>query len=227
MVPTHKSSRRGSKGFTLIELLIVVAIIAILAAIAVPNFLEAQTRSKVSRVRADLRSIATALESYRVDNNKYPPTPFTAAGVIRVTSNLLSTPLAYISTANLLDPFVSANLGNFQYFPPSGVATTYAEDPLYPGEAAGDPIAGRRYYYQSNRDDRRSASTQIALLAAIPVEGEWVTGSFGPDRDRDLVTITSATPSYSVLEPYDPTNGTISSGDVVRSQRESQGTIRP
>ena len=61
------------RGFTLIELLIVVAIIAILAAIAVPNFLEAQTRSKVSRVKADQRSITTALESYVVDTNKYPP----------------------------------------------------------------------------------------------------------------------------------------------------------
>jgi prepilin-type N-terminal cleavage/methylation domain-containing protein len=60
------------KGFTLIELLIVVAIIAILAAIAVPNFLEAQVRSKVSRVQADQRSMATALASYYVDNNGYP-----------------------------------------------------------------------------------------------------------------------------------------------------------
>ena len=61
-----------TRAFTLIELLIVVAIIAILAAIAVPNFLEAQTRAKVSRSRADLRSLATAVESYRVDHNKYP-----------------------------------------------------------------------------------------------------------------------------------------------------------
>lgn len=67
----HKSLH--PKGFTLIELLIVVAIIAILAAIAVPNFLEAQTRSKVSRVKADMRTIATGLEIYRLDNNDYPP----------------------------------------------------------------------------------------------------------------------------------------------------------
>ena len=60
------------KGFTLIELLIVVAIIAILAAIAVPNFLEAQVRSKVSRARSDMRSLATGIESYYVDNNQYP-----------------------------------------------------------------------------------------------------------------------------------------------------------
>ena len=60
-------------GFTLIELLIVVAIIAILAAIAIPNFLAAQTRSKVSRAKADMRTAATGMEAYRIDNSNYPP----------------------------------------------------------------------------------------------------------------------------------------------------------
>lgn len=71
----------GKKGFTLIELLIVVAIIAILAAIAVPNFLEAQVRAKVSRAKADIRSLATALESYVVDNNNFPPDVTSVGGM--------------------------------------------------------------------------------------------------------------------------------------------------
>src|SRR3954453_20338717 len=62
---------KKSTAFTLIELLIVVAIIAILAAIAVPNFLEAQVRAKVSRVSTDMRSVTVALEAYAVDTNKY------------------------------------------------------------------------------------------------------------------------------------------------------------
>jgi len=60
------------RAFTLIELLIVVAIIGILAAIAVPNFINAQERAKVGRARSDVRSIVNALEMYRLDNNNYP-----------------------------------------------------------------------------------------------------------------------------------------------------------
>ena len=60
------------KGFTLIELLIVVAIIGIIAAIAVPNLLTAIQRSKRSRTVADIRAIGTALGSYQVDNNIFP-----------------------------------------------------------------------------------------------------------------------------------------------------------
>src|SRR6056300_980877 len=68
----RRRSRQLNRAFTLIELLIVVLIIAILAAIAVPNFLEFQTRAKVSRVKSDHRSLATAIEAYYVDNNQYP-----------------------------------------------------------------------------------------------------------------------------------------------------------
>src|SRR5262245_12822336 len=58
-------------GFTLIELLIVVAIIAILAAIAIPNLLEGKVRAKTSCVKADMKTLVTALEAYRTDNNAY------------------------------------------------------------------------------------------------------------------------------------------------------------
>ncbi len=64
--------KRDSKGFTLIELLIVVAIIGIIAAIAIPNLLNAIDRGKQKRTMADMRSIGTAVESYAVDNNLYP-----------------------------------------------------------------------------------------------------------------------------------------------------------
>jgi len=60
------------RAFTLIELLIVVSIISILAAIAVPNFLLAQRRAYQARCSSNLRSIAVALQSYKIDHNKYP-----------------------------------------------------------------------------------------------------------------------------------------------------------
>ncbi len=97
---------KSRRGFTLIELLIVVAIIAILAAIAVPNFLEAQIRARVSRTTADLRSVATALESYYVDNNNYPPVQLESYARLYVEYlSQLTTPIAYITSVGLKDPF--------------------------------------------------------------------------------------------------------------------------
>ena len=63
---------RRQRGFTLIELLIVVAIIGIIAAIAIPNLLNAINRGRQKRSMADMRSIATAVEAYAVDNSFYP-----------------------------------------------------------------------------------------------------------------------------------------------------------
>jgi prepilin-type N-terminal cleavage/methylation domain-containing protein len=63
---------RGIKGFTLIELLIVIAIILILIAIALPNFLEAQVRAKVTKSLGELRSVGIAMEAYYLDWNLYP-----------------------------------------------------------------------------------------------------------------------------------------------------------
>ena len=62
------NSKRG--GFTLVEIMIVVAIIALLAAIAVPNFLRARKRSQATRILEDLRMIDSALDQYAIETNK-------------------------------------------------------------------------------------------------------------------------------------------------------------
>ncbi len=80
----------------MIELLIVVAIIGIIAAIAIPNLLNAINRSKQKRTMADMRSISTAIESYAIDNAAYPAasSPATLAASIEP---------AYIKTLPLVD----------------------------------------------------------------------------------------------------------------------------
>lgn len=193
------------KAFTLIELLIVVAIIAILAAIAVPNFLEAQTRSKVSRVKADMRSVATALEAYMVDYNHYPPcAPY--PGFPSYPSNLLAytpcitTPVAYMSSTNFVDPFVSYSkrglTESLRYF------NFEVYDGAAPYETWGDSE-------MTNED---------------PLRGFMLT-SVGPDKVEGDVVHTYAKSAYTpenLIDGmdnggiYDPTNGTVSSGDVVR-----------
>jgi prepilin-type N-terminal cleavage/methylation domain-containing protein len=133
------------RAFTLIELLIVVAIIAILAAIAVPNFLEAQMRSKISRVKNDLRTIATGLEAYRVDYNKPPPTPFAAPNLVfRVMSNRITTPVAYVN-GGIYDPFVDSMLPDFHYYNTAGDLSRYRYDPNSPSDTeSADPRGGAR-----------------------------------------------------------------------------------
>ena len=78
--------------FTLIELLIVVAIIGILAAIAVPNFLNARIRAKVSRMEADHHALTTAEQMYRLDHNTFHKHRHTANQHVPLT-----TPIAYMN----------------------------------------------------------------------------------------------------------------------------------
>ena len=63
------------KGFTLVEIMIVVAIIALLAAIAVPGFLRARKRSQASRILNDLRMIDSAVDQYAIETNRKTDDP--------------------------------------------------------------------------------------------------------------------------------------------------------
>ncbi len=104
-------TQRNQKGFTLIELLIVVAIIGIIAAIAIPNLLNAIDRGKQKRTMADLRSVGTAVESYSIDNNVYP-----VAAAMSTLEPFIEP--VYIRTAPLTDGWtrtfqVSATIGEY------------------------------------------------------------------------------------------------------------------
>lgn len=192
-----RSLSEKTRGFTLIELLIVVAVIAILAAIAIPNFLEAQVRAKVSRVDSDLRSIATALEAYYVDANSYPPDgddlqvfdPATDFD-LRKRLSVLTTPIAYMTTIPV-DPFHT----NF-------VDLGGRVNVLFVG---GSPYPYIYNTYGNHFGHELLGST----VANSGNPSNWTLTSLGPNQNFDSVV------GYRVH--YDPTNGTVSDGDIHRS----------
>ncbi|MBN1478137.1 prepilin-type N-terminal cleavage/methylation domain-containing protein [Candidatus Sumerlaeota bacterium] len=199
-------------GFTLIELLIVVAIIAILAAIAVPNFLEAQTRAKVSRAKADIRSLATAIEAYRIDHNAYPND--VELGWPWYVPTALSTPVAYITNAFLLDPFRTAPTDSTSHL--TGISGILTMRFRYVNYIAGRdtwPVPGGG----TGTHGVTSEASAQDWLDGIENFGQWKLSSAGPDGRASYPFL----PSDLI---YDATNGTVSQGDIIRSQREPEAT---
>jgi prepilin-type N-terminal cleavage/methylation domain-containing protein len=218
MSPAH----RLKSAFTLIELLIVVAIIAILAAIAVPNFLEAQVRAKVSRARADMRSAATALEAYYVDNNRYPLMRMVAPGFPLIV------PDRAIMPAGTARSFNQATLP-FQLTTPISYLTSLFDDPfkninakrvltngqILPATDVNDPTT--RHYRYDNIFQLTTIPGFGFDNADLAEYGQWRLTSIGPDGEF-----------YGSIgrRVYDPTNGTLSLGDIIRTQASSAGISR-
>ncbi len=187
----------SSRGFTLIELLVVVAIISILSAIALPNFLEAQVRAKVARAKSDLCTIATALESYRVDNNNYPPENYPSPLLVMVWVQ------PCIPNAIKLRPLTT----------PVSYLTNLPHDPFDPGNDPINQVEPRTYHYAS-RDDVLYPNNPFFDGGGDNADHrycDWVIQSYGSDRGVD-----QQLPSYWQFPRYDPTNGSVSIGNILR-----------
>ncbi|MBI1386815.1 MAG: prepilin-type N-terminal cleavage/methylation domain-containing protein [bacterium] len=99
----------SKQGFTLIELMITVAIVGILAAIALPNYTNSLIKAKAAKAEADMNALSTAIESYRIDHNRYPSwTDPDGTHKNPVDRRLipLTTPMPYMSVIPV-DPFIS------------------------------------------------------------------------------------------------------------------------
>lgn len=229
------------KGFTLIELLIVVAIIAILAAIAVPNFLEAQVRSKVSRVRADHRTVATGVEIYYLDNNQYP-TFFggTAppAALVSAFEVVLENPSPAYDAIDECRTFALPQPGVFNSIntitSPISYVSSYPADPF--ADSRGLPPL---YFANASRfiigswgpDADQNGARDLDWCGftfnpldgsslPLPGSGAQIETIFNPGQSNsDLNTLTLllvGQNSAGRAWTYDSSNGTISQGDVWR-----------
>ena len=195
--PGHRPNS-GRKAFTLIELLIVIAIILILIAIALPNFLEAQIRAKVTKAKSEMRSLGIALESYHLDWNIYPSISYPN---YTVQNNRKLAGLTWLTS-------------------PNAYITAIPEDP-FPGDQdpGGGELTGGPFSYVF-------IGTEYGFLEALlahPNGGgllkAWALYSLGPDSPKaELKTSGDPNPVYGgvPISSYSPTNGTRSKGDILR-----------
>lgn len=198
-----------SNGFTLIELLIVIAIILILIAIALPNFLEAQIRAKVTRAEADIRNLATAIEFFRTEYSHYPVGTDDPAAVPVEVRTLFERYGAYgfYTFRTVFSGNAASTLGFFDLpaNTPVGVVPGLTTPNPYIESIPTDPFTTvPGFITYSYREDR-----------AQPVNG-WVVTSFGPDMDEgeNPGKTASGDPPRPLLMPLLDARGAGRNGDI-------------
>jgi type II secretory pathway pseudopilin PulG len=183
-----------------------VAIIGILAAIAIPNFLQAQVRAKVARAKAEMKTVATALEVYNVDQNQYPwinqnpgyDIPRTLTTPVDYLTSLPKDPFGPSMAYDIYLPYLTTNdyyYATKKYFDFHGFLWK-----VYPGGSEGSPAI---WDLQNKGPDR--------AWARWPAEG----GSGVAELDQPFQW------------QYDPTNGTISAGNIVFAGRRGSSSVNP
>ncbi len=187
---------RDYQAFTLIELLIVVAIIGILAAIAVPNFLNAQVRAKIAKVEGDFNALSTAMEMYKLDNGRYISRYHNISWPYRF--HPLTTPVSYVNQGRWPDPFA-----------PKGWVTPDGDPMNYVYESPGWPEAPVPYFSNKFRGSPHE------WLHGKETSYQWALISSGPDKDLNADSGARGYPQ-DVFFLYDSSNGTNSAGDLLK-----------
>ncbi len=211
-------AKQLKSAFTLIELLIVVAIIGILAAIAVPNFLHAQIRARVARVQSDSHAIAVALESFRVFEGRLPYvneymdgthynglTQFSPANAPLKT---LTSPVSHIA-ALPGDPFRG---GDYHYAYMTDVNNCWVNGSYGPDKS-------RTFFSGASGGYSNESQFVFGPPNASPTTPKGCDGRYflPPSRGGDQLAQLNGGGQGAGNGIYDPSNGITSRGDIIRT----------
>jgi len=222
---------RNHRAFTLIELFMVMAIIATLAAIGVPNFLEAQIRSKVVRTHQDMDVLEAALKAYYADYNAYPPTQPNVLEGMHVPWNsdapVVRTlpPLPGVSATPTPTPTPTPSpyggYGGYGFSPPDPLENPTLSSSGWALNVLTTPVA-----YLSNVLPvdlfAYKRHTPLGYVNLIEAREAFGLGDAGDTRRYYLFSASpgqaDSPPNPLVQEvlPYDPTNGSVSRGTIAR-----------